>query len=50
MYLIGGLSVKIPILGKIAEFLDPLSKFIELELKGPLDNAKWELSVDPKLF
>ncbi len=50
MYLLGGLGSKIPILGKIAEFLDPLSKFIELTLRGRLDNPKWGLRVDPELF
>ena len=49
MYLIGGFSSKIPILGKIANFVDPLSKFLGLELNGSLDDPKWKLTVDPKL-
>lgn len=49
MYLIGGISSKIPILGKIADLVDPLSKFLGLELKGSLDDPKWKLTVDPKL-
>ena len=50
MYLLGGFSSKIPILGKIADFVDPLSKFLELELRGSLDDPKWRLTVDPKLL
>jgi len=50
MYLIGGLSSNIPILGKIADAIDPLSKFIELELNGSIENPQWSVGVEPKLL
>ncbi|MGE4550673.1 MAG: hypothetical protein AAEJ57_04735, partial [Opitutales bacterium] len=50
MYLLGGFSSKIPIIGKIADFADPLSKFLQLELRGSLDDPKWGLTVNPTLL
>ncbi|MFP6899817.1 MAG: hypothetical protein VCA36_02670 [Opitutales bacterium] len=50
LYAFGGLISKIPILGKIADFVDPLSKVVELELSGPINNPKWSLSVNPKIL
>ena len=50
MYLLGGLTSKIPIFGKIADAIDPLSGFLELKLSGSLEDPKWSMNFEPKLL
>jgi hypothetical protein len=51
LYAFSGLGGdQFPILGKIADLLDPLSKIVKLELSGPINNPKWKLVVSPKIL